>query len=72
MFDSSVDKGAPITHSASGFVKGFNEGIALMSVGAKYRLFIPQELAYGANPRSGGPIEPYTTIIFEVELLEIK
>ncbi len=72
VFDSSVDKGTPITHSASGFVKGFNEGLALMSVGAKYKLFIPQELAYGASPRPGGPIEPYATIIFEVELLEIK
>lgn len=72
VFDSSVDKGAPITHSASGFVPGFNEGLSLMNVGSKYRFFIPQELAYGANPRQGGPIEPFTTIIFEVELLEIK
>lgn len=71
VFDSSVDKGAPITHSASGFVKGFNEGVALMNVGSKYKFFIPQELAYGATPRQGGPIKPFSAIIFEVELFEI-
>ncbi|OIQ38263.1 MAG: peptidylprolyl isomerase [Bacteroidetes bacterium MedPE-SWsnd-G1] len=71
VFDSSVEKGTPITHSASGFVKGFNEGIALMSVGSKYKFFIPQELGYGATPRQGGPIKPFSAIIFEVELLEI-
>ncbi|MDT0552170.1 FKBP-type peptidyl-prolyl cis-trans isomerase [Urechidicola vernalis] len=70
VFDSSVDRGEPIVHSASGFVKGFNEGIALMSVGSKYKFFIPQELGYGAASQ-GGPIKPFSTIIFEVELLEI-
>lgn len=72
VFDSSVEKGQPITHSAVGFVTGFNEALALMSVGSKYKVFIPQDLAYGANPRPGGPIEPYKTIIFEIELLAIK
>ena len=71
VFDSSVDREKPIVHSASGFVKGFNEGIAFMNVGSKYKFFIPQELGYGASPQPGGPIKPYSAIVFEVELLEI-
>ncbi len=70
VFDSSVDKKKPITHSVTGFVKGFNEGLQLMRKGSKYRLFIPQELGYGATPR-GGKIKPYATIIFDVEILDI-
>jgi len=44
----------------------------LMDIGSKYRLFIPQELAYGANPHPGGPIQPFSVLIFEVELLNIN
>jgi FKBP-type peptidyl-prolyl cis-trans isomerase FklB len=43
-----------------------------MSVGSKYKLYIPQELAYGANPHPGGAIKPFAALIFEVELLDIK
>jgi FKBP-type peptidyl-prolyl cis-trans isomerase FklB len=43
-----------------------------MKQGAKYKFFIPQELAYGESPRPGGPIKPYMALIFEVELLEVK
>ena len=71
VFDSSVDKGAPIEMVASQFVKGFSEGLYLMSVGSKYKFFIPYELAYGSSPRPGGPIKPFEALIFEVELLEI-
>jgi len=70
VFDSSVDKKKPITHSVTGFVKGFNEGLQFMKKGSKHRFFIPQELGYGANPR-GGKIKPFATIIFDVEILEI-
>jgi len=42
-----------------------------MNVGAKYKFYVPQELAYGATPRPGGVIKPFSTLIFEVELLEI-
>jgi len=52
-------------------IKGWVEGLQLMNVGAKYKFFIPQELAYGANPRPG-VIKPYMALVFEVELLEIK
>lgn len=72
VFDSSVDRGTPIEMKVNQFVSGFSEGLELMNVGSKYKLFIPQELAYGSNPRPGGVIKPFMTLIFEVELLEIK
>ncbi len=70
VFDSSVDKGEPLDSNANQFIKGFNEGLLLMSKGAKYKLFIPQDLAYGGTPRPG-KIKPFAAIIFEVELLDI-
>ena len=69
VFDSSVDKGKPITHSASGFVKGFNTAIQAMTVGSKWKVVIPSDLAYGM--RGPGKIGPNSTLIFEIELLEI-
>ncbi len=71
VFDSSVDKGKPIELGANQFVKGFTEGLLLMNVGSKYKFFIPQELGYGASPNPRGPIKPYQTLVFEVELLGI-
>jgi len=71
VFDSSVDRGTPTELVASQFIKGFSEGLQLMNVGSKYKFFIPQELAYGATPRQGGPIKPFEALIFEVELLAI-
>ena len=71
VFDSSVDRGQPSEFFANQVIKGWTEGLQLMSVGSKYRFFIPQELAYGAFPRQGGPIKPFSALIFEVELLEI-
>ena len=71
VFDSSVDKGTPAEFGVNRVIKGWTEGLQLMNVGAKYKFFIPQELAYGANPRQGGKIRPFDVLIFEVELLEI-
>ena len=71
VFDSSVDKGKPVDFGVTQVIKGWTEGLQLMNVGAKYKFFIPQELAYGANPRPG-VIKPFMALIFEVELLEIK
>ncbi|MEE9407817.1 MAG: FKBP-type peptidyl-prolyl cis-trans isomerase N-terminal domain-containing protein [Polaribacter sp.] len=70
VFDSTVDRKKPYDSAANAFIPGFNEGLALMKVGSKYRFFIPQELGYGANPRPG-IIKPYMALIFEVEILEI-
>ena len=72
VFDSSVDRGTPAEFMVNRVIKGWTEGLQLMSVGSKYKFFIPQELAYGAFPREGGPIKPFMPLIFEVELLEIK
>ncbi|MEO9569952.1 MAG: FKBP-type peptidyl-prolyl cis-trans isomerase [Polaribacter sp.] len=71
VFDSSVDKGTPAEFGVTQVIKGWTEGLQLMNVGSKYKFFIPQELAYGANPRPG-VIKPYMALVFEVELLEIK
>jgi len=71
VFDSSVDKGKPAEFGVNRVIKGWTEGLQLMNVGAKYKFFIPQELAYGANPRQGGKIRPFEVLIFEVELLDI-
>lgn len=70
VFDSTVDKGKPYESKANIFVPGFNEALALMKKGSKYRVFIPQELAYGAQQR-GQLILPFSTLIFELEVLDI-
>lgn len=72
VFDSSVKRGEPITFGLNQVIKGWTEGLQLMPVGSKYRLFIPQELAYGANPQPGSAIKPYMPLVFEVELLGIE
>ncbi len=71
VFDSSVHRGQPATFGVSQVIPGWTEALQLMSIGSKYRLYIPQELAYGAHPHPGGPIKPYSALIFDVELLEI-
>jgi FKBP-type peptidyl-prolyl cis-trans isomerase FklB len=70
VFDSSVQRGDPATFGVSQVIKGWVEALQLMSVGAKWRLFIPSDLAYGAQG-AGQHIAPHTALIFEVELLEI-
>lgn len=71
VFDSSVQRNSPATFGVNQVIRGWTEALQLMPVGSKYRLSIPQDLAYGANPQPGGPIEPYTALLFDVELISI-
>lgn len=70
VFDSSVERGQPATFPVNGVIQGWVEALQLMSVGSKWRLYIPPELAYGERG-AGGMIGPGATLVFEVELLEI-
>ena len=72
IFDSSVDRGEPIEFDVTGVISGWTEALQLMPVGSKWKLYVPEELAYGKNPRPGGAIQPGMMLIFEVELLEIR
>ncbi len=71
-FDSSVDKGQPLEIPVNRVIPGWTEALQLMKVGAKWRLFIPTDLAYGDRQAPGGAIGPGETLIFEIELIGIK
>jgi FKBP-type peptidyl-prolyl cis-trans isomerase FklB len=71
VFDSSVRRGEPATFGVNQVIAGWVEGLQLMSKGAKYKFFIPSNLAYGSQG-AGKDIGPHATLIFEVELLDIK
>ena len=70
-FDSSVKRGMPATFPLNMVIKGWTEGLQLMSVGSKWRFFIPPHLAYG-DRQTGAHIGPNSTLIFELELLEVS
>lgn len=68
-FDNSYKRGQPITFPLNGVIKGWTEGVQLMSEGSKYKLYIPHQLGYGTNDT--GPIPAGSALIFEVELLKV-
>lgn len=70
VFDSSVERGEPIVLPITGVIKGWTEALQLMSVGSKWKLFIPSDLAYGER-QAGAKIAPNSALIFDVQLLEI-
>ena len=69
-FDSSVKRNEPAQFPVSGVIPGWTEALQLMPVGSKFKLYLPESIAYGANG-AGDVIKPYSTLIFEVELLSI-
>jgi FKBP-type peptidyl-prolyl cis-trans isomerase FklB len=71
IFDSSVDRGTPIVYPVNGFIIGWQEALQMMTVGSKWKLFVPADLAYGDNP-PGTSIPPGSTLVFEMELLGIE
>jgi len=70
VFDSSVQRGEPIEFPLDGVIAGWTEGLQLMAEGGKYRFYIPHELGYGARG-AGGAIAPFSTLVFEVDLLRV-
>lgn len=72
IFDSSINRGEPATFGLNQVIKGWTEGLQLMKEGAKYKFFLPQELAYGSNPPPGGIIKAFMPLIFEVELIKVN
>ena len=70
LFDSSIKRGQPAVFGVNQVIKGWVEALQLMSEGSKWRLFIPSELGYGAQ-QAGEMIPPHSTLIFEVELIEV-
>jgi len=71
VFDSSVQRGEPISFPVNGVIKGWTEALQLMPVGSKFKLYIPYQLAYGERG-AGADIKPFSALIFEVELLDIE
>jgi FKBP-type peptidyl-prolyl cis-trans isomerase FklB len=71
IFDSSVKRGQPATFPLNRVISGWTEGLQLMPVGSKFRFFIPPHLGYG-DRQTGAHIQPYSTLIFDVELLAIS
>lgn len=72
VFDSSIPRGEPTTFGVTQVISGWTEALLLMPVGSKWRVFIPQDLAYGPRGAGGGEIPPYAALIFEMELLGIE
>ena len=70
VFDSSIRRGEPAVFPLNGVISGWTEGVQLMAEGAKYRFYIPYQLAYGANG-AGSSIPPYAALIFDIELIAV-
>ena len=72
VFDSSVERGNPETFGVTQVIKGWQEALQLMKVGDKWKVYVPQDIAYGQRGAGGGAIPPFSALIFEMELLAIE
>jgi FKBP-type peptidyl-prolyl cis-trans isomerase len=72
VFDSSAKNGGPQSFPVNGVIKGFSEALQMMKTGSKWQVYIPANLAYGANPPRGGRITPNVPLIFDLELVDVK
>jgi FKBP-type peptidyl-prolyl cis-trans isomerase FklB len=72
VFESSVESGMPVKLRVDGVIAGWTEALLMMPLGSRWRLFVPSELAYGNFSQPGSPIPPGSTLVFDVELLEIN
>lgn len=72
IFDSSYNRGEPASFGLNQVIKGWTEGVQLMKEGAKYKFFIPNQMAYGSNPPPGGVIKSLMPLVFEVELIKVN
>lgn len=72
VFDSSIERNEPITFDVNGVIPGWTEALLLMHEGDKWMLYLPNEIAYGAQGAGGGQIPPYATLVFEVELIKVN
>lgn len=70
MFDSSYERGEPAEFPVGGVIKGWTEALQMMKPGAKWKLYVPHQLAYGEQG-AGAAIAPYSTLVFDIELLEV-
>ncbi len=71
VFESSVERGEPASFGVRQVIPGWTEVLQLMPVGSKWKVYLPSEIAYGANPRPGGIVKPNMALIFEIELISI-
>lgn len=72
VFDSSRERGEPVSFPLTAVIPGWTQALQMMPVGSTWKIFVPSDLAYGPGGAGGGPIGPNATLIFEVELLDIK
>lgn len=71
VFDSSVERGEPITYPVNGFVRGWQEALQIMPAGSKWKLYIPSDLGYGPQAGPGGKIPGNSVLVFDLELIEV-
>jgi FKBP-type peptidyl-prolyl cis-trans isomerase FklB len=71
VFDSTIERGEPVTYPVNGFIQGWQEALQMMPAGSKWKLYVPSDIGYGPQPGPGGAIPGNSVLIFDLELIEI-